>query len=169
VVLCNVQYSLHVVLCKVQYSMLVPVGAGTGNSWICLSLSNQGGLITSFKVTWHRKTQLHPLTKQISTLLILQLNLYFLFCLWTSGCPSGDWETGLANPRFSLQLRRPTERFQGNMTQKTILYPISKPYNLQLWFYLTSTSFLITYLSFLAMGEWGDSFSFTCLKRSHKF
>jgi hypothetical protein len=62
----------------------------------------------------------------------LQLDLYFLSYLGTRGCPAGDSDRGLTNPCFSFQLRRPTKKFQGNVTQKTVLYPMSKSYILQL-------------------------------------
>ncbi len=86
---------------------------------------------------------------------VLQLDLYFLSCLGISGCPSENWDRGLTNPHFSLQLRRLIERSKVNMTQKTILYSMSKFFNLQIWSNFTFTCFLMTDLSFLAMGGWG--------------
>ncbi len=46
---------------------------------------------------------------------------------------------------------------QGNQTQETVLYPMSKSYNPYRWSYFTLTSLLITILFFLAMGGWGGA------------
>jgi hypothetical protein len=51
------------------------------------------------------------------SLSVLQPDLYFFSCPETSGCPSGKWDRGLANPPFSLQPGRPNENFQGNVKQ----------------------------------------------------
>jgi hypothetical protein len=68
-----------------------------------------------------KKQVLHSVSKQ-NSLSVLKLDLYFLSCLGTSGCHTGDWGGRLKNPRFSLQLRRPNKKVKGNMTQKKQLY-----------------------------------------------
>jgi hypothetical protein len=84
--------------------------------------------------------------------------------LGPAGVPVGDWDRGIADLCFSLQLRRPTKKSQGNETQDTVLYPMSKSYNLHIFSYFTFTSLLITNLSFLAGGELGGLSFFICLK-----
>ncbi len=110
---------------------VIPVGTGTGDLQIHFSLSNQGGPIKHSQVTWHKKHCyiLCPSKNPLS----VQLDLYFLFYLGTSGCPSKDRDRGLTDPCFSLQLRSPTKKSQGNMTQEIVLNPMSNSYNLHLW------------------------------------
>ncbi len=74
------------------------------------------------------------LVMQNLCLSVLQPDLYFLSCLGTSGCLSGDWNRGLANPCFTLQPRRPSKKFQGNVTW------IKKIWILLLFFYLGASS-----------------------------
>ncbi len=144
---------------------IVPVG--TGDQRICISLPQPRRPNKKSKATWHRKTVSHPLSKQ-NSLSVLLLDLYLLSCLVTSSCPSGDWDRELMNLHFSLQLSRPTEKFQGNMTQKTILYPVSESYKIQIWSYFTFTSFLTTDLAFLAMGGWARGSSTVTYLKVHK-
>jgi hypothetical protein len=47
---------------------------------------------------------------------------------------------GLTDLCFSLQLRRPTKKSHGNMTQDTVLYLMSQSYNLPIWSYFTFRS-----------------------------
>jgi hypothetical protein len=60
---------------------------------------------------------------KVSSLTTSSLTFFFL---GTSGCPSGDWDRGLTNPRFSLQPRRPNKKFPRWRIKKTE-WKIPKP------------------------------------------
>jgi hypothetical protein len=51
---------------------------------------------------------------------VLQPDLLPFSLLGIKCCPSGDWDGGLTDPRFSLQPRRPNKRSQDRKSENTI-------------------------------------------------
>jgi hypothetical protein len=95
---------------------VVPVRTGRGTHESAFSLQPRRP-DKKFQGNMKQKTVLHPMPKK-KGLSVLQLDLYLLSCLATSGCPSRNWDTGLRNQRFFFQPRRSKRKFQGIVTQK---------------------------------------------------
>jgi hypothetical protein len=140
---------------------VVSVGTGTGN---CVSLQPKRPNI-KFQGNMTHKIALQSMSKQ-KKLAVLQLDLYFFSCLGTSGCPNRDWDRGLMNPCFSLQLRRPNEKFQVNMTKEnrfiSYVQVLQSSDMVLFYFHFFPNHRLI--LSGYGWIERGGSFTLTCLK-----
>jgi hypothetical protein len=138
---------------------VVSLGTGTGDSRICLFLSNEGGPIESSKVHDTKNSSIFYV--QAKQPFNHHLDLYFLS--HTSGRPleTGTRDSGihisLSSQGAQIKSSKETWHRKNNSTSYV------KSYNLQIWSFFTFTSFPITdfqTLSFFAMSGEGGLFHF---------